>query len=44
LVPFWTKPHNAAKPPYNACAENIRTAPAYRGPFKTWQSLVPTSA
>src|SRR5262249_38004829 len=38
LVPYWTKPDQAAKPPYatiNARADRVQTAPAYREPFKS---------
>src|SRR5262245_11434524 len=46
LVPFWTKPQNAAKPPYstiNARAETIQTATSYREPFKQRRCLVPAT-
>ena len=46
LVPYWTKPEQAAKPPYatiNARADRVQTAPAYREPFKMRRCLVPTT-
>jgi putative SOS response-associated peptidase YedK len=46
LVPFWSKPEQAAKPSYstiNARADRIWTAPAYREAFKTRRCLVPTT-
>ena len=46
LIPWWTKPAAAAKPPYstiNARAETIRTAASFRNPFKERRCLVPAS-
>ncbi|MEA2908345.1 MAG: hypothetical protein QOJ15_426 [Bradyrhizobium sp.] len=45
-IPFWLKPEQLAKQPYNtinARAETIRTAPTYREPFKTKRCLVPAT-
>ena len=46
LVPFWSKPEQAAKPSYstiNARADRVQTAPAYREAFKTRRCLIPTT-
>ena len=46
LIPWWTKPAAAAKPPYstiNARAETIQTAASFRDPFKERRCLVPAS-
>jgi putative SOS response-associated peptidase YedK len=46
LVPFWSKPEQAAKPSYstiNARSDRIQTAAAYREAFKTRRCLIPTT-
>jgi putative SOS response-associated peptidase YedK len=46
LVPFWSKPDQAARPSYatiNARDDRIQTAPAYREAFKTRRCLVATT-
>jgi putative SOS response-associated peptidase YedK len=46
LVPYWSKPEQAAKPSYstiNARADRIQKAPAYREPFETRRCIVPTT-
>jgi putative SOS response-associated peptidase YedK len=46
LVPYWSKPEQAAKPAYstiNARADRIQTAPAFREPFKTRRCIIPTT-
>jgi putative SOS response-associated peptidase YedK len=46
LVPFWSKPEEAAKPPHStisARSDRIWTAPTYREAFKTRRCLVPAT-
>src|SRR5262245_43256570 len=46
LVPYWLKADQLSKRPYstiNARAENIRTAPTYREPFRQRRCLVPAT-
>jgi putative SOS response-associated peptidase YedK len=46
LLPYWSKPEQAAKPSYstiNARADRIQTAPAFRDPFKTRRCIIPTT-
>ena len=46
LVPYWSKPEQAAKPSYstiNARADRIQKAPAYREPFEKRRCIIPTT-